>query len=52
MSLYFAEVTNDDTVLRAEAEMVARRQAPNYNGPFNDDQVAEQQKSTKNHQLV
>ena len=28
MSVYFAEVTNDDTVLRVEAEMVQKRQAP------------------------
>ena len=29
MSVYFAEVTNDDTVLQVEAEMVQKRQAPN-----------------------
>ena len=28
MSLYFAEVTNDDTVLQVEAEMVQKRQVP------------------------
>lgn len=34
MSVYFAEVTSDDTVLQVEAEMVQKRQAPN--GPPDD----------------
>lgn len=33
MSIYFAEVTHDDTILQVEAEVVKRRQAPNGPDP-------------------
>lgn len=44
MSLYFAEVTNDDTLLQVEAEMVQKRQAPDGSSartsrPFSQNEV-------------
>lgn len=36
MSVYFAEVTNDNTVLQVEAELVQRRQAPDGPAPAPD----------------